>query len=155
MIKLDIEKAFNKVDWAFLDMVLKAKGFGKTWRKWIKGFISSTNFLIIIKGHTRGKIKAAHGLRQGDPLSLFLFIIIVDCFSHMMIEAHDRDYIKGLPIGMSSLSIHYLLFANATILFTEIDPRVIENLLGLMEIFEEAFSLNISHQKSVMMGINM
>lgn len=62
VLKLDIEKAFDKVDWDFLDLILEAKGFGLRWRKWIKGCISSPNFSIIINGKPRGKIFASRGL---------------------------------------------------------------------------------------------
>lgn len=50
VIKLDIEKSFDKVDWDFLEEILAAKGFGITWRRWIRGCVSSTNFSIIING---------------------------------------------------------------------------------------------------------
>ena len=71
VIKLDMEKAFDKVDWTFLENILVAKGFGPKWRRWIKECISSTNFSIIINERSREKIYATRGLRQGDPLSLF------------------------------------------------------------------------------------
>ena len=49
LLKLDLEKAYDKVDWSFLDMAMKLKGFGKRWRKWIWGCLSTTNFSIIVK----------------------------------------------------------------------------------------------------------
>lgn len=71
VIKLDLEKAFDMVDWDFPDTVTLHKGFGIKWRKWIQACISTTSFSIIINGKPRGKFTATRGLRQGDPLPLF------------------------------------------------------------------------------------
>jgi hypothetical protein len=85
VIKLDIEKAFDRVDWDLLDEILRAKGFGQLWRKWIKGCISSVSYSIIINGKPRGKIIASRDLRQGEPLSPFFIhhcvTASVECFS--------------------------------------------------------------------------
>lgn len=108
VIKLDIEKAFDKVDQDFLDAILAAKGFGFIWRKWIRGCISSANYSIIINGRPRGKLIASRGLRQGDPLSPFLFIMVVDVFSRLMSHATNNNLIKGFDIGNGSLAIHHL-----------------------------------------------
>lgn len=78
IIKLDIEKAFDKVDWDFLEVILVAKGFGQWWIWWIRGCISTTNFSTMINGRPKGKFLASRGLRQGDPVSPFLFIVLVE-----------------------------------------------------------------------------
>ena len=77
LLKLDLERAYDKVDWSFLDIV-KLKGFGKRWRRWIWGYWSTTNFSIIVNGRSRGKIFAKRGIRQGDPLAPFLLTIMGD-----------------------------------------------------------------------------
>ncbi|XP_022132189.1 uncharacterized protein LOC111005109 [Momordica charantia] len=115
VIKLDIEKAFDKVDWDFLDEVLAAKGFRHTWRKWIWGCISTTNFSIIINGRPRGKRTASRGLRQ------------------------------GFDVGNNSLAIHHLQFADDTILLSPYDNLSLTNMFNIIRLFEEATGLNINH----------
>ena len=71
VIKLDMEKAFDKVDWTFLENILVTKGFGSKWRRWIKGCISSTNF-IIINGRSRGKIMPHGVFNKGIHYPIYL-----------------------------------------------------------------------------------
>lgn len=84
IFKLDFEKAYEMVDWESLLEVLRRKGFGDKWASWIKGCISNTSFSIFINGRPRGKFKASRGLRQGDPLASFLFVIVVDVFGSIL-----------------------------------------------------------------------
>lgn len=65
ILKLDLEKAFDKVDWSFVLEVLRHKGFGCKWIEWIEGCIVNNNFSIFINGRPRGRIKASRGLRIG------------------------------------------------------------------------------------------
>ena len=71
LLKLDLEKTYDKVDWSFLDMAMKLKGFGKRWRRWIWGCLSTTNFSIIVNGRPGEKILAKRGIRQGIRLPSF------------------------------------------------------------------------------------
>ena len=72
VLKIDFEKAYDHLEWDFIDHVLEKKGFGERWRKWMKGCLSYSNFSIMINGKPRGKFNASRGIRQGDPLSPFL-----------------------------------------------------------------------------------
>lgn len=115
VFKIDFEKAYDHVEWAFLDDVLGKKGFGLRWRRWIMGCLSSANFSILINGRPRGKFMASRGLRQGDPLSPFLFTIVVDVLSRLMEKAQEFELIKGLVVGRESIEISHLQFADDTI----------------------------------------
>lgn len=70
----------------------------------------------------------------------------------MLIEASDKGLSGGIGIGTNSLKVHHLLFAEDTILFSSMGPAAIDNLFGLVNLFEPAFGLNINHHKPEILG---
>ncbi|GJU60852.1 putative RNA-directed DNA polymerase, eukaryota, reverse transcriptase zinc-binding domain protein [Tanacetum coccineum] len=76
--KVDIQKAYDTVDWCFLDRILTGFGFHPNMIKWIMACVTSTSFSISINGDIHGYFKGKRGLHQGDPLSLYLFTLVME-----------------------------------------------------------------------------
>lgn len=93
--KIDLEKAYDKVDWSFLKWVLTKKEFSKRWTNWIMGCLDHPHFSIMINGSSKGFFSSSRGIRQGDPLSHFLFTLVADAFSALMAKVMDCSIIRG------------------------------------------------------------
>ena len=99
VFKIDFEKAYDHVSWDFLDHVLEKKEFSPRWRKWMSGCLSNVSYAVLVNGNAKGWVKASRGLRQGDPLSPFLFTLVADVLSRMLLKADERNSLEGFRMG--------------------------------------------------------
>ncbi|RVW14640.1 Transposon TX1 uncharacterized 149 kDa protein [Vitis vinifera] len=131
VFKIDFEKAYDHVSWDFLDHVLEMKGFSLRWRKWMRGCLSSVSYAVLVNGNAKGWVKASRGLRQGDPLSPFLFTIVADVLSRMLLKAEERNVLEGFRYsrrGLMTLKSVLLVFGHISGLKVNLDKS---NIYGI------------------------
>lgn len=119
------------------------------------GCLNHPHFSVMINGSSKGFFPSSRGLRQGDPLSLFLFTLVVDEFSASMSKATENDLIKGFESSRNGLSISHLQFANDTICFVEANMDQVVNLKIISKIFEGILGLKVNIAKLSMTGIGV
>lgn len=108
-IKLDISKAYDRVEWIYLREIMIKLGFNISWVTLIMNCILTTNFYILINGEKKGNFRSGKGLRQGDPLSPYLFLIVTKGLSQLIFKA-NRENNRVLFVIMGHLfRIFYLL----------------------------------------------
>jgi hypothetical protein len=116
-LNMDMEKAFDKMEWDFILAIMEKLGFHPTWISWIRLCISSSSFSIILNGSPFGNFSPERGLRQGDPLSPFLFILGSEVLSRLLFREESLGNLRGLKISRNSTAIHHLLFADDLLIF--------------------------------------
>jgi hypothetical protein len=156
LCKLDMEKAYDHVDWNFLLYLLRRCGFGEKWCSWIQHCISSVRFSVLINGVPSGFFGCSRGVRQGDPLSPFLFVLVMEAFSRMLGAFIERGLISGFSVGSSGqdrVNVSHLLFADDTLVFCGANASQIRHLGALLVCFEAAAGLKVNLSKSVLIPV--
>jgi hypothetical protein len=147
-LKLDMEKAFDKMEWSFLLAIMGKLGFHSTWINWIRICISSSSFSILINGSPFGDFSPGRGLRQGDPLSPFLFILGAEVFSRLMFKAETEGILKGLRIARNCPAINHLLFADDLLIFGRATNTEAKCIRACMENYTRWSGQSINFSKS-------
>jgi hypothetical protein len=154
LCKLDLEKAYDHVNWDFLIYILRRCGFSEKWRKWIHFCVSSVRFSILVNGSPCGFFPSSRGIRQGDPLSPMLFVIVMEAFSRLIVKATGAGMLSGCSVGsIDPLEVSHLLFADDTLIFCEADPDHLFHLRSVLIWFEATSGLRINLGKSELVPV--
>ena len=123
---------------------MEKKGFGDKWRMWIKGCISTANFSIMINGKPKGLFGASRGLRQGCPLSPFLFTLVADMLGRLMDKAYEQEVIKGFTVGREAVHVSHLQLADNTLFLLDALSQNLSNTRCILKFFSACSSLHIN-----------
>ena len=116
ILKLDLVKAFDRVNWTFLRLVLLQIGIPVIGVNWIMGCVESSNFAVLINGTPYNFFSSSRGIKQGCPLSPLLFILIIESLSLLIKQAQHDGLVMGFKVS-SSLNLTHLLFVDDVLLF--------------------------------------
>lgn len=133
-LKLDMSKAYDRVEWVFIVQVMRKLGYADRWIKLIEKRMTSVSFSLLINGEVRGKIIPERGLCQGDPLSPFLFLFCAESLSCFLRKKEADGLIEGLRFGLSGIYVSHLFFADDSLLFCK---AKIDECLIIKEILEK------------------
>lgn len=106
ILKLDLSKAFDKLNWMYIQKMLLVFGFYPIWVRWIHSLISSSFFSILVNGIPSHPFSSSRGIRHGDPLSPFLFVLMAEGLGRHINQARLAQQIKGISIHNSPAITH-------------------------------------------------
>lgn len=147
-VKTDMSKAYDRLEWDFIAAVMERMGFHGKWINWILQCTSTVSFSFLINGAAQGNVIPQRGIRQGDPLSPFIFIICGEVLSGLCRKAQDNGLIFGIRVCRGSPRINHLLFADDTMFFCKTSHKSCESLLSILQRYETASGQKINSQKS-------
>ncbi|XP_071683220.1 uncharacterized protein [Lolium perenne] len=148
LLKLDFEKAYDRVNWDFLGEVLRCKGFDAGYIHRILQLVSGGQTVISINGEVGPFFRNKRGVRQGDPLSPLLFNFIGEVLSGILSAAASAGHIHGLVPHLLPGGITHLQYADDTLILIQGSDEDIANLKFLLMCFEDMSGLKINYHKS-------
>ncbi|KAL0011163.1 hypothetical protein SO802_006271 [Lithocarpus litseifolius] len=147
-LKLDISKAYDRVEWHFLHRIMEKLGFPTIWIDRVMSCVTTTSLSILINGKPYGLIHPSRGIRQGDPLSPYLFLLCAEGFTALLKEAESEGRIKGVSICRGAPQITNLMFADDSLLFCQATRAEGETITEILQTYERASGQRINLEKS-------
>ena len=149
-IKLDMSKAFDRVEWDFIKGVMVNLGFNNKLIDLIMHCVSFVSYSLIINGETFGNITPTRGIRQGNPLSPYLFLLCAEGLSALIHEATRNQPISGISICRGCPIITHLFFTDDSLLFCKTKAYECQKLVSILKNYEAASGQKINTDKSSM-----
>ncbi|GJR84179.1 RNA-directed DNA polymerase, eukaryota [Tanacetum coccineum] len=155
LLKIDFEKAFDSLSWSFLESIMAQMRFGEKWRNWIHSCLNSAFASVLINGSPTSEFKLERGLRQGDPLSPFLFILAVKALNVVFLEARNKNIFLGAEVGRDKVLISHLQFTDDALIVGHWSLPNAKNLSVILTCFQLASGLKVNFSKSKLFGIRV
>ena len=147
-VKTDITKAYDRLEWCFLEETMKRMGFHPKWIRSIMICISSVSFSVLINGVPEGRIIPKRGICQGDPLSPYLFILCAKVLSHLMNQAMSDRSLLGVKLALRAPAVNHLLFADDSLFFSLANPKAGRKLKQILNLYEMVSGQAVNLNKS-------
>ncbi|KAJ9536466.1 hypothetical protein OSB04_un000347 [Centaurea solstitialis] len=146
--KIDLRKAYDMVNWDYLIGMLKGFGFHPMLIKWITEMITTPTFSVVVNGEARGFFHGKRGIRQGDPLSPYLFTLVMEGFAMIFRQCIEEASDFGYHYGCQDFGLTHLCFADDLFVFTRGDVASVEVLKRALHLFASRSGLAPNLQKS-------
>lgn len=147
-LKLDLEKAYDRLEWPFIIFCLRSKGFDEDSCSLIHSCFSSTSISVKVNGSISDSFQPSRGIRQGDPISPYLFIICMDHLSQMIQDEVSKKAWHPFQFPRTNLSISHLLFADDLLLFGKTDQKTLNSLHDTLHLFFNLSGQTMNNSKS-------
>ncbi|KAL2903953.1 hypothetical protein RDABS01_002663 [Bienertia sinuspersici] len=148
VLKVDLSKAYDRIRWDFLEKVLVNMNFPAVWVGWLMECVSTVRYAILVNGSPTPEFSPTAGLRQGDPLSPYLFILCMEALSRRMEKLQRENSLRGIAVTRNSERISHLFFADDALFSFEATP---ESCYGVRRTLEDFCAISgemINYKKS-------
>ena len=149
-LKLDMSKAYDWVEWIFLEEIMRKMGFSERWINLTMICVKTVTYFVLVNGEPRGLIHPSRGIRQGDPLSPFLFLLCTEGLNRLIKNADLKGDIHGFFLCRRGPKLTHLLFADDSLLFCRATVEECANVLNILEAYERASGQKVNRDKTAL-----
>ena len=147
-IKLDMGKAYDQVEWAYLEAMMRKLGFHERWINLMMMCVSMVSYSVLINGQPKGRIFPTCGLRQGDQISPYLFLLCAEGLSAMLRMVENGGIPRGIVVCRQASLVSHLLFADDCIVFGKASKEEGFRLLKILEVYEKDSGQKLNREKT-------
>ena len=147
-IKLDMAKAYDRVEWRYLESIMRVLGFSETWCTRVMKCVTTVSFSVRVNGVFSEIFKPSRGIRQGDPISPYLFLLCAEGLSSMIKNIGPRYISRGVRVSRQSPWISHLLFADDCLILTQASKRGADRVASILEDYNRGSGQLVNKSKS-------
>lgn len=155
LFKVDFGKAYDSVCWEYLDYVMERMGFPVRCRQWSLECLSSARISVFVIGSPTEEFVTSRGLRQVDPLSPFLFLIVAEGLNVMFNKVIQLNFFAGFKFGDNGHPFTHLQFAYDTLIVGEGNSQNLWVIKSILQLFEVVSGLKVNFHNIQLIGINV
>ena len=144
-LKLDMSKVYDRVEWVFLERIMRHLGIEDRLIKIIMACVQSVSYAIRLNRQSVGNIKPTRGLHQGDPLSPYLFLLCAMGLQSLIHQAEVDGHIRGVAICRNGPKVSHLFFADDNVLFCRATEAECNKILEILEVHERGSGQKINN----------
>jgi hypothetical protein len=147
-LKINMMKAYDRVEWDYLHGCLCKLGFAPAWIQSVMRCVTCVRYAVHVNGELTEPVVPSRGIRQGDPISPYLFLLCTEGLSSLLQQSENRGELHGVKNGRLGPAISHLLFADDSIFFARSDSRSVESLKNTLKTFCDGSGQKINLDKS-------
>lgn len=155
ILKVDFAKAYDSVEWDYLFDMMRLMNFPPKWVGWIMECVTIASVNVFVNGSPSGEFKLERGIRQGDPLSPFLFLVATEGLNLLTKRAVERGLLKACKVGRERVEVSHIQYADDWLFMVEGNRENVEALRWLLINFEAVSGLSVNFDKSTAFGVNI
>lgn len=140
IFKVGFSKVYDRIEWNYLRCILIHMGFSPKWIALVMEFVCSVSYSFVINGHPRGYLIPSHGIRHGDPISSYLFLLRTKDLSAFIAKREIEGKLQGVSICPGTPSVNHLLFTDDSLIFCQANVAECHQISEILTFYKYASS---------------
>jgi hypothetical protein len=147
-LKLDMKKAYDRVEWVYLHAIMLRLGFHRLFVEMLMRLVTTVSFSVLFNGECLDRFLPTRGIRQGDPISPYLFLLAAEGLLCLLNARNQSSALNGIKVAPSALMVNHLLFADDSLLFFRATRENAKEIKEVLHLYCQASGQMVNMEKS-------